>query len=107
MIFIVVKVRVRPEFADQWGSLTAAFTEATRAEPGNLFFEWARSLDEPNVFVLTEGFRDAEAGAAHVASEHFALATRQLADWVAAVPEIINVEVDSQGWSRMSELPSD
>ena len=43
MIFICVKWRVKPEYVDQWIDLTREFTEATRAEPGNLFFDWSRS----------------------------------------------------------------
>ena len=71
MIFIVVKFPVRPERSDEWMSLVADFTKATRAEPGNLFFEWSRSVDDPNEFVLVEAFVDGEAGAAHVAFRSF------------------------------------
>ena len=72
MIFIAVRFPVRPELADQWLDLVADFTRATRAEPGNLFFDWSRSVDDPNVYTLLEGFADDEAGAVHVASDHFA-----------------------------------
>ena len=58
MIFICVKWKVKPEYADQWVELTREFTEATRAEPGNLFFDWSRSVDDPNLFVLVEAFKD-------------------------------------------------
>jgi quinol monooxygenase YgiN len=34
MIFICVKWKVKPEYADQWVELTRDFTEATRAEDG-------------------------------------------------------------------------
>ena len=43
MIFIAVKFPVKPEYADQWIEKTRAFTEATRAEEGNKFFEWSRA----------------------------------------------------------------
>ena len=29
-----------------------------RAEPGNLFFDWSRSVGQPNQFVLLEAFAD-------------------------------------------------
>jgi hypothetical protein len=48
MIFIAVKFSLRPDVADQWLARVAPFTAATRAEPGNLFFEWSRSVDTPN-----------------------------------------------------------
>ncbi len=47
MIFITVKWPVKPEHADQWLDLVKDFTEATRAEPGNLWFDWSRSVDDP------------------------------------------------------------
>lgn len=56
MIFICVKWKVKPEHAESWPELTREFTEATRAEPGNIFFEWSRSLDDPNTYVLIEAF---------------------------------------------------
>jgi quinol monooxygenase YgiN len=107
MIFIVVKQPVRPEYADQWLSLVEPFTSATRAEPGNIFFDWFRSTDDPNLYLLVEGFRDAEAGKVHVDSPHFKAAMEQLPHWLADVPEIINVEVVGHNWARMSELQVD
>ena len=50
MIVITVRFHVLPEYAEQWPELTRAFTEATRAEPGNRWFRWSRSLDDPNEF---------------------------------------------------------
>jgi quinol monooxygenase YgiN len=102
MIFIVTKNRVRRRFADDWVSLVEEFTTATRAEPGNLFFDWYRSVDDPTVYVLVEAFRDRAAGEAHVGSEHFAAATTVLSEALAAVPEIVNVEV-ADGWSQVTE----
>ena len=104
MIFIVVKFSVLPERADEWPTLVREFTEATRAEPGNLFFDWSRSVDDPNVYVLVEAFRDSDAGGKHVGSAHFKRAMEQLPQWLALTPEIVNVEVGGDGWSQMSEL---
>ena len=66
MIFIVTKNKVRRKYADEWVSLVDDFTTATRAEPGNLFFDWYRSVDDPTVYVLVEAFQDKAAGEAHV-----------------------------------------
>ena len=103
MIFIVVKFRVRPEHADNFPQLVAPFTAATRAEPGNVCFDWYRSLEAPDVYTLVEAFADGEAGAAHVSADHFKAAIAQLATLVTEVPEIVNVEVPG-GWSRMAEI---
>ena len=77
-----------------------------RAEPGNLFFDWYRSVDDPTVYMLVEAFADRAAGEAHVNSDHFKQATVVLSELLAAVPEIINVEVPD-GWAQVSERPPD
>ncbi|MCU1452047.1 MAG: antibiotic biosynthesis monooxygenase [Acidimicrobiales bacterium] len=103
MILIVVKQPVRAKYADDFGSLVADFTTASRAEPGNISFDWCRSADDPNLWVLIEVFRDAEAGEAHVQSDHFKAASEQMPRWLAAAPEIIHVEVPGDRWSAVSE----
>jgi quinol monooxygenase YgiN len=104
MIFIVVKHPVRPEYADDWLGLVQEFTIATRAEPGNIFFDWYRSADHPNLWLLVEAFQDGEAGKAHVESTHFRAAIAKLPKWLTDVPEIVNVEAPGEGWGRMSEM---
>jgi quinol monooxygenase YgiN len=104
VIFIVVKFETKPEWAQRWPQLVAEFTEATRAEPGNLWFEWSRSLDDPNVYVLVEAFRDGDAGSAHVNSDHFKQAMADMPQALVSTPKIISQELDATDWSRMGEL---
>jgi quinol monooxygenase YgiN len=104
MIFIVVKFTVLPEAREEWLPRVSAFTEATRQEPGNLWFEWSRSVDDPDVFVLVEAFRDGDAGAAHVASAHFGAAMELMPSMLAKTPQIISHELPGAGWSEMGEL---
>lgn len=104
MIFIAVKFTVRPEHTDSWLDLVAEFTAATRAEPGNVFFEWSRSVDVADQFVLLEAFADSDAGGAHVRSEHFRTAIAWMPDVVASTPEIVHVEVPQDGWGAMGEV---
>ncbi|MBT2900444.1 MULTISPECIES: antibiotic biosynthesis monooxygenase [unclassified Streptomyces] len=102
MIFIAVKfTALDPE---EWLTRLDGFTAATRREPGNLFFDWSHSVENPNQFVLLEAFADAAAGEAHVNSDHFEAAIATMSELVAEVPEIINVEVEGTGWSRMAEV---
>lgn len=107
MIFITAKFRVVPEYADRWAEITREFTEATRAEPGNLWFDWSRSLVDPTEYVLVEAFRDAEAGAAHVQSEHFRIATAALPHYLADTPRIISQMIDQDDWSELAEMKAD
>ncbi|QKW18035.1 antibiotic biosynthesis monooxygenase [Kitasatospora sp. NA04385] len=104
MIFIAVKFTVRPEHSASWIERVGEFTSSTRAEEGNVFFEWSRSVDDPHQYVLLEAFRDGEAGARHVESEHFKTAMAWMPDFISRTPEIVNVEVPGTGWNAMAEL---
>ena len=107
MIFITAKFRVRPEDADAWPDISRAFTEATRAEAGCLWFDWSRSLDDPAEYVLVEAFRDDDAGVAHVQSEHFRTAQRDLPPHLTETPRIVNFSVPQDDWSELGELAVD
>ncbi|MFF8554768.1 putative quinol monooxygenase [Streptomyces sp. NPDC015501] len=104
MIFIAVKFTALAAERDNWLPRLEEFTAATRGEPGNVFFDWSRSVENPDEFVLLEAFADAAAGEAHVNSDHFKAAIETMSEMVAEVPEIINVEVEGAGWSRMAEV---
>jgi quinol monooxygenase YgiN len=104
MIFITAKFQIKPEDADNWPEITRFFTEATRSEPGCLWFDWFRSLDDPNEYVLVEAFRDGDAGAAHVTSGHFKQAQQDLPPHLVHTPKIISQTVDQQDWSELGEL---
>lgn len=104
MIFITAKFAVRTEHADQWPEISRSFTEATRAEDGCLWFDWSRSLDDPNEYVLVEAFRDGEAGGAHVQSAHFKKAQVELPAYLAETPRIVNFEVEGTDWSELGEM---
>ena len=104
MISIVVKFNVRPECSDEWIDRISAFTQATRQEPGNLWFDWSRNVENPDQFVLLEGFRDADAGAEHVNSEHFKEAIRQAPSMLVHTPEILYAEIPGMEWSPLAEM---
>jgi quinol monooxygenase YgiN len=107
LIFITAKFAVRPEHAEAWPEISRAFTEATRAEEGCLWFEWSRSLDDPNEYVLVEAFRDGDAGGAHVGSAHFRAAQAELPQYLAATPRIVSQSVDQEDWSELGEMKVD
>ena len=107
MIFITAKFRVLPEHADAWPEISRSFTEACRAEDGCLWFDWSRSVDDPEEYVLVEAFRDGDAGAAHVGSDHFKQAQRELPAYLAETPRIISQEVDQDDWSELGEMRVD
>ena len=104
MIFITAKFKIRPEDADRWPQIAAEFTEATRNEPGCLWFDWSRSLDDPEEYVLVEAFRDDAAGAAHVQSDHFKKMQQTWPPHLAHTPRIVNFSIPQDDWSLLGEL---
>lgn len=106
MIFIAAKFRVRAEHADAWPEVSRSFTEATRAEPGNLWFDWSRSVEDPQEYVLLEAFED-DAAAAHVQSDHFRQAQAELPAYLEETPRIINTSIEGAGWGELGELAVD
>jgi quinol monooxygenase YgiN len=106
MYLIVVKFEVKPEWVQRWPDLVAGFTTATRREPGNLWFEWSRSLDNPDEFVLVEAFAD-DGAEAHVSSEHFAAAVRDLPRALVRTPKIVSRLVEGDRWDEMGEMTVD
>lgn len=107
MILIVVKFKTKPDWSERWLDLVADFTQATRDEPGNLWFDWSRSIDDPSEFVLVEAFTDGGAEP-HVNSDHFKLAMQEMPQALAQTPRIINTTIDGQDdWSELGELTVD
>jgi quinol monooxygenase YgiN len=104
VIFITAKFRVLADHADHWAEITQEFTQATRDESGNLWFDWSRSLDDPTEYVLVEAFRDGDAGAAHVQSDHFKAAIAALPKYLVETPRIISQMIDQDDWSELGEM---
>ena len=106
MILIVVKFPVKPEHADAWPQIAREFTEATRAEPGNKWFDWSRSVEDPNEYVLVEAFED-DGAEPHVNSAHFKAMQEEFPQYLAATPAIVNGRIPATGWDTMSEISVD
>jgi quinol monooxygenase YgiN len=104
MIFITAKFHVLPDHADDWPKIVDEFTQATRSEPGCLWFDWSRSVEDANEYVLVEAFRDGDAGGAHVQSEHFRNAQKTLPPHLVATPHIISFTIPQDDWSELGEL---
>ncbi len=103
MILINVKFQTKPEWTDRFLDLVADFTTNTRAEAGNLWFEWSRSVEDPQQFVLIEAFTDDGAGP-HVNSDHFKQAMQDIPPALASTPKIVSHQVDGDGWGEMGEM---
>lgn len=105
MILINLKMPVRPDKIDEWLALAGSYAAAVNAEEGSLFFQFSRSLDDPNEFVCIEGFRDADAGGAHVGTAAFKHFVEAAPDLVSGQPQIIYVDAPQvEGWGPMGEI---
>jgi quinol monooxygenase YgiN len=104
MYFIVVKFKTKPEYTEQFMDLVAPFTAGTRKEPGNLWFDWSRSIEDPAEFVLVEAFLDDDAAGTHVNSAHFKAGLEAMRPALVATPKIVSRKVDGDSWGEMGEL---
>ena len=106
MIYITVKKKLQPGAAEAYLAAHRAFTDATRAEPGNKFYEHYRSVEDPDTILTIEAFDDAAAGEAHVASDHVQQGVgADSRQYVAERPDIMYIDVpERDGWDKMSEF---
>lgn len=104
MILINVRYKVRPEYADTFLEEVAWFTAATRAEEGNIFFDWYQDPVNSNEFLLIEAFEDG-ADVAHVTSAHFTRAQEELPKYFLETPDIINTLIPGKTeWDKLVEF---
>ncbi len=105
MILITVKFPIREDRLEAWDELSTSYAKNVNAEPGCVFFEFSRSLTEPDTFVCIEGFRDSAAGSEHMSQDHVAQFMEQMPDIVSARPQIIYVDADEvTGFGPMGEI---
>ncbi len=105
MILITVKFPIRQDRLEEWQELSSYYAKAVNEEPGCEFFEFSRSVTDPQTFVCIEGFRDSAAGQEHMAQAHVARFMAEMPDIVSAQPQIIYVEADGvTGFGPMGEI---
>ena len=105
MILITVKFPIREDRMAEWEELSASYAAAVSAEPGNVFFEFSRSVNDPQTYVCIEGFRDGDAGAEHMRQDHVAHFMSTMPDIVSARPQIIYVDAEEvTGFGEMGEI---
>lgn len=103
MFAIIVKFEVKPEHAEAWPDLTREFTEACRAEPGCLWFDWSRSVDDPNEYVLLEAYRDMQAVQEHDAP-HVDKAMDELGQYLTRRPRFVRFASDTNEWNPLAAM---
>lgn len=104
MILIVVKSQIRPEKRDEWLAGVKQYTADVRQEPGNISFDYYENGEKPNEFVIVEVFADADAGSAHMATEHVQTFFQLMPEMVTEKPLINYQDLSGAAWSEMAEV---
>jgi quinol monooxygenase YgiN len=104
VILINIKMQIRPEKMDQWLALADSYARDVNSEDGCLFFQFSRSLADGSEFVCIEGFKDADAGAAHVKQPYVKRFFELAPDLVATQPQIIYIDTPHDGFGPMGEI---
>lgn len=71
MFIALVNVHVKPDHVDRFTDLIRANHLGSVQEPGCIRFDVARSVEDPNRFVLWEWYVDADAAKAHKETPHY------------------------------------
>lgn len=102
MIVTTVTVYVKPEYVLEFIEITKANHEASLKEPGNLRFDVARCVDDPNRFLLYEAYESEEAAAEHKQTIHYQEWRDKVAGWMAkpreGVKHYIMFPADKNQW---------
>jgi quinol monooxygenase YgiN len=89
MIIFIAHIRVKPENAAAYEEIMAHVTANTRAhEPGVISYDWAKSVADPEVYVVIETYRDVEAHRTHMASPWVTQMLPKSAALMAGKPDI-------------------
>ena len=102
MIITCVHVYVKPGFADEFIAITKKNHEGTIKEPGNIRFDFIRSADDPNRFMLYEVFRGQADINAHKTTAHYLAWRDAVAGWMDKPREGVRYEavepLDEMKW---------
>jgi quinol monooxygenase YgiN len=85
MAYVVsAKWRAKEGKEDRLLAVIQEMTPPSRAEPGNVFYQAQRSVEDPRLFYLYEQYADESGYHAHMESEHFTRLVKQ-----EAIPDIL------------------
>jgi quinol monooxygenase YgiN len=104
MILINIRMQIRPEKVDEFLAVASAYSKDVNSEEGCLFLSFSRSINDENEFICIEGFRDGDAGAAHVAHDYVKKFFEVAPDLVATQPQIIYIDTPHDGFGGMGEI---
>ena len=84
MLIVHVHVHVKPDCVEAFKQATRLNARCSLLELGVLRFDFLQQQDDPTRFVFVEIYRDADAAAAHKATEHYCAWRDEVAPMMAA-----------------------
>lgn len=72
MLVILVYVHVKPEYIEEFKTLTLENARESLKEAGIVRFDVIQQEDDPTKFILIEVYKNSEATAAHKQTPHYA-----------------------------------
>ncbi|BBD89125.1 putative quinol monooxygenase [Staphylococcus caprae] len=88
MIIINAKLQIDENKRDDYLELMNELVQNSRQEEGNVFYHHYEDVNEKNVFVVVENYKDEHAVQAHNDSGHFQTFSQHIGDYVIKEPEI-------------------
>ena len=86
MIIVHGIIPVRPESREEALSLARRMTEATKAEPGCISYDFYVGLSDPNTLMLFQEWESMEALMEHFQTEH-------MDEFLQALPNVVSGEI--------------
>ena len=71
MIKIVARMKIKEGCASQFKEMAKDMIDKSRAEEGNVFYTLNQNVQDPNMLVFIECWKDMDAVKIHSASDHF------------------------------------
>lgn len=95
MIIVHGTIPIRPECREQALKLARGMTEATRAEPGCLSYEFYVGLSDPNTLMLFQEWESMESLMRHFQTPHMEAFLREL-------PAVVSGEITTRRYAVQS-----
>jgi autoinducer 2-degrading protein len=83
MYAVIVRMEARPDKVEALVALATHNAAESRKEPGNLQFDFLRTVDNPLKFALVEVYRDEAAFKEHQKTAHYARWKNEIGDLLA------------------------
>ena len=93
MLCTYAKCLVKPQNIQAFLTLANTLVDASRLDPGNVSYELCQAPEPDNCFAFVEKWKDQQAVALHLNSEHFNVLIQRISPLLEREMEITTMEV--------------